>query len=168
MIYQIKKYVFVFFLVFIATAVGAQERNFSHATTLGYCSPIMSAGFGYHLAYNPGISLTENFGIQGQVSYSYAKITSTFLSGNTGYTKSFSLLLGPKLYLREETKTFRPYLSALAGIDRVIEKRSDEVREPELIFGLSMGVFAEINRFIVGFSAETPGFLVFKLGYKLF
>ena len=127
MINQIKKFFLVFLLIYICTAVSAQERSFSHVAMLGFCSPALSSGLGYHLAYNPGISLTENFGFQGQVSYSYAKITSTFISGNTGSIKSFNLLLGPRLYLAEETKKFRPYLSALAGIERVIEKRSGEV-----------------------------------------
>jgi len=163
---HLKKFVFAFLMAYIGTVVvNAQEGKLSHVATLGINFPILDEGLGYHLGYNPDISLTKNFGIQGQLSYSFTDITSTFLSGNTGSYKSINLLVGPRIYLRDSTSNLRPYLCALAGVDRFVETRSGVKREPGLLFGLSVGLYAEIKKFIVGFCAESPSILVLKAGY---
>lgn len=153
-------------IFFIGTASSAQDRKFSNRLTIGPNFPMLDTGVGYHIGYNPDISIAKNLGVQGQVSYSFTDIKSTFISGNTGSYKSINLLVGPRLYLRDSIRKFRPYLCALAGIDRLVETRSGIKRDPAYLFGLSMGLYGEVKNFLFGFCAETPSIYVLKLGYK--
>lgn len=152
-------------LLFQGQHLLAQADRFSHQVTIGATFPLLSQGIGAHIAYVPAWSLHSFVGIQSQVSYSYTAITSAFISGATGYHHSLNLLAGPRVFLRGEAKKLRPYVFAMAGVNRVVQNYNGETDPAYLSFGFSTGVMVEFKPLTAGITAETPGVILLRLGY---
>lgn len=147
------------FLSLCSTTI-AQKRNFSISPTVGLNTPILDNGSGLHFGLNPAYAVSSRFTIESQISYAYANIDGTFLSGESDFQENFNALIGGRLYVRSDEKKVRPYFNLLVG--GTINRRSDY---EEYLFGVSTGFFVDIRRFLVGLSFETPGNVILKVGY---
>lgn len=162
-----RKFGLIISLLLLAGNILGQGINMKHQMTVGLSVPALSEGRGFHLAYSPSVNIFKYIELQAQLSYCNTKITSAFLSGAKGWQKSVNILAGPRIYFRSETKMFRPYWFLLVGMNRYVEERNGTLRDPENSFGLTTGFMAEINHFVVGFAAESPGIAVLRFGYLI-
>lgn len=143
----------------------AQKSNFSTLPTIGVTTRILDNGLGYHIGINPSYLLSPKVSIEGQVSYLYTKITSSFLSGKERKSQSINTLAGGRLYLNSEKRINRFYLNLLIGLNYNKEEFNNVKQSGEFGVGLSGGGFLEFNKFVVGLSYDTPQNLVLKAGY---
>lgn len=149
----------LFFLLLGFTAI-AQKRSFSISPTIGINFPLLDKGLGFHISLNPAYTLSSRFTIESQLSYAFTEIDGKFISGESGSQENFNVLAGGRFYILSGEKKIRPYFNLLLG--GTLNRRSDY---EEYIFGLSTGLFFDINRFLAGISLETPGHIVIKVGY---
>lgn len=158
-------------LIFLITVsfinhINAQDRQFSTLTTIGVTSPILDDGIGVHLGVNPHLRLTEKLSVEGQISYIYTKIGSSFLSGNTGSLNSINTLVGGRFYLNSEDKNTRFFFNLLAGLNYKKEEENSIAKDAEFNLGFSGGLFLGINKITLGLTYDTPQNLILKLGYS--
>jgi len=62
-----KGIVLITFLTLIGTVVKAQDNKFSNTAILGVGTPILDNGIGFHIGYNPSLSVHEYFAVEGQL-----------------------------------------------------------------------------------------------------
>ncbi len=163
---QIRKSLIFFAIISFGVISNAQKSNFMTSSTIGVASPILDGGIGLHIGINPSYSLSNKFSLEGQVSYFHTKISSSFLSGNTGSVNSINTLAGGRLYLNSEERTNRFYLNLLVGGNYYKEKRNGFKKDGEINVGFSTGAFFELNKFLIGLSYDTPQNLILKIGIK--
>lgn len=138
----------------------AQKGDFSFTPTIGLNIPILDNGIGFHIGINPAYSFSSFVAVEAQVSLGHIKGVGAFLTGESSSQTSFNVLVGPRFYLLSEEKKARPYLNLLVG--GMQNSESDYI---EYTVGASVGGFVEINNFLLGVSAETPGNIIVKTGY---
>lgn len=160
-----KKNLVLLLLLTAGLLTNAQKNNFTVSTTLGVTTPILDSGIGFHVGVNPAYALFSIFSIEGQISYSFTKVNSSFISGNKGINNSINTLVGGRLYLNSDERTNRFYLNLLVGGNYTKEEENREQYNGDFNMGLSGGVFFESNKFLMGFSYETPQNILFKIGY---
>lgn len=161
-----KGIVVIVFLALVGTIAKAQNNDFSSTITLGIGAPILDGGIGGHIGFNPAYSVSEYFAVEGQLSYAYMRINSSFISGKTGKVQSANILTGGRVYFTGEDKKVRPYANLLiGGMYNHEVQDSSGFKTTEFGFGLSAGAFVNINQFILGLSLDTPQNIIFKLGY---
>lgn len=161
------KLLHVFLLLFLYTNhLNAQVDKFSIEPTIGLTTPILDDGLGFHIGINPSIRLTQWLSAEGQISYIYTKVNSSFLSGNVYVINSVNTLLGGRFYLNSEDKKTRFFFSLLTGLNYNNEKKNNMSSEGEFQFGFAGGAYININRIIIGLSYDTPGNLILKLGFS--
>ena len=103
------KKVIVFLSLFImfcgfGNKASAQDNNFSIQVATGVSSPLLDSGLGFYVGVNPCIRITKRISAEGQASYMFTKINSSFLSGKTGSIRSVNTLAGGRLYVSPEDK----------------------------------------------------------------
>lgn len=161
-----KKLMIFLIMVGFFNHTKAQEQKFSTLTTIGITSPILDNGIGFHVGLNPHLRLTERLSAEGQISYIYTKISSSFLSGNTGSINSINTLVGGRLYLNSEDKNTRFSFNVLAGLNYIKEEENGIAKDTELNLGFSGGLFMDLSKITLGLTYDTPQNLVLKLGYS--
>jgi hypothetical protein len=154
-------------LLFSGSLANAQSNNFSTLTTIGISTPIVDNGNGYHLGINPSYLLSNNFSLEGQLSYLYTKISGSFLSGNEGKSNAVNALVGGRLYLTSAAKPTRLYFNLLVGINYNKEEINSIKGDGMINAGFSAGAFVELKKLVLGLSFDTPQNLVLKVGYVL-
>ena len=152
-----KAIVAIMFLALVGTFAKAQNNNFSITPTLGISTPALDYGVGFHIGVNPSLSLHEYFAAEGQLSYSYNKITRGFLNRDADATYSANALVGSRIYFTPEDTKVRPYINALVGVSYTDSEY--------FTIGWSGGGFVKIDRFIVGLSFESFINYALKVGY---
>ena len=96
-------------LLFFANITFGQKHL---TTTVGYALPILDGGNGIHLGLNPSYDLSQFFAIEGQLSYTYARINK-FISGERANQNSYNAVAGGRLYIVDAEKSFQPYICLL-------------------------------------------------------
>jgi len=160
-----KKKLLLLALISLGLISNAQKSSLSVSPIIGLTMPILESGIGFHIGINPAFSLSPRLSVEGQISYSYTNISSSFLSGNQGSDNSILSLIGGRLYLNSEEKTVRFYLSYLLGGMYRIEEINGIKNEGEFGIGFSGGFFLEWNKFLAGISGDTSDNIVLKIGY---
>ncbi len=163
--YIAKKCALILTLLSFGLLTNAQKGNLSGSPIIGVSKPIFDSGLGFHIGVNPSYSLSSNFSLEGQLSYSYTEITSSFLSGKTGQSNSTNILMGGRLYLNSEERPNRFYLNLLVGGNYIKEEGNGVKYDGEINMGISSGGFFELGKFLIGLSYETPQNLILKIGY---
>ena len=158
-------------IIFLSLLIGAftfnlsaQNKKFSTYFSIGGSSSILDNGYGFHSGLNPYFAFNNRFGIEGQVSYGYTKITGSFLSGKKGNVNNLNTLIGGRFYLLKKSKPTSLYVNFLFGADFVrsaLEDYIENLIEP----GVSTGIFIEKNKYVFGFSIDSPQNLIVKIGY---
>lgn len=152
-------------LSFSFHSVQSQELPIKANVNLGIGIPLLDNGVSYHVGVNPFYRIAPHVSIEGQLSFATARITRSFLSGNKKIEHTVNALVGPRLFITKEGNSFRPYLNFLTGLT-YIKTRGDAKSTDAVDFpGFSFGVFANIKKILVGISLESPGNLLFKVGY---
>ncbi len=154
-------------ILFSGTLANAQSNNFSALATVGLSAPILDSGSGYHVGINPSYLLSNNFSIEGQLSYLATKINGSFLSGNEGKSNAANALVGGRLYLTSAASPNRFYFNLLVGISYNKEEINSLTQEGMINPGFSAGAFMELKKLVLGLSFDTPQNLVLKAGYVL-
>jgi len=157
---NIKLFLFPIFFLSIYTSGIAQKGSFSISPTIGLNVPILDNGSGFHFGVNPAYAVSAWFAIEGQLSFAHVNINGSFISGKVGSQSNFNALVGGRFYILSEKKKVRPYFNLLLG-----GMHNSEFDYEEFTFGLSTGLFFDINQFLVGVSFETPGNIILKGGY---
>lgn len=160
-----KKLLILLAIFIFASHTNAQNSNFSVLPTVGITKPLIDAGVGIHVGVNPSYKLVNWFAIEGQVSYIYTNIFSTFLSGYKGSFKAGNFLAGGRLYLNPNAKNTLFYLNLLAGLKILKEVSNGIARETEYGLGASLGGFVEYRRITLGLTFDSPQNSILKLGY---
>lgn len=148
-------------------AASAQSSDFSITPNIGLTSPVLDEGVGFHIGVNPSYYLTSWLSLEGQVSYSYTSIRSTFINGNSGEAFSVNTLAGGRVYLLPSHMLTRLYANLLLGVNYFNEEVNEVPQEAELGLGASVGLYVETTKFVFGVSYDTPENLVLKVGYRL-
>ena len=152
-------------ILYFGRITYAQKSHFSTLSTIGVTTRLLDSGLGYHMGMNPTYLLSSKVSIEGQISYLYTKITSSFLSGKERKSQSINTLAGGRFYLNSEERTNRFYLNLLIGLNYNKEEFNNVKQSGEFGVGLSGGGFFEFNKFVIGLSYDTPQNLVLKAGY---
>ncbi len=158
--------IIIILILLTGSDLNAQNNSFAFSPNTGVSTPLLEEGIGFHIGLNPTYSLTQHLALEGQVSYVHTNIKSAFISGRSGSANSFNLLAGARFYLNSEDKKVRPYINLLLGGMYNDEEKEGLNLEPEFGIGLSAGTFVEINKLIAGISYDTPGNIIFKVGYR--
>lgn len=160
-----KGIVVILFLALVGTIANAQDNNFSNTLTIGIGLSAFDSGVSYHAGYNPCLSVSQDFAIEGQLSYAYTDVKSVFLAGGEGRAHSINFLLGGRMYLPSKHEKICYYINLMAG--GLFSNRDSErqIETSELVSGFSGGIFANINQFVVGLSVDAPTNLILKVGY---
>ena len=161
----IKKKLLILSLLFVALSTNAQSHHFSNSASFGVTSPILDNGIGFHMGINPSYSIYSHISAEGQISYLYTKLGSSFLSGKMGYSNSVNTLIGGRIYFNSEGNTVRPFINFLAGVTYNKEESDGIKLESEFSPGLSGGIFLEFDKLLTGISVESPQHIVIKIGY---
>lgn len=143
----------------------AQEKRLEFQPTIGVSSPILDNGFGVYAGFNPYTRITESLYAEGQISYMYTHVSSSFLSGNIGFTHTANTLIGGRLYVNPDHHGARFFFNLLLGLNYLNESNKPGGAD-DITFGYSGGTFLELNRFITGLTFDTPQHLILKLGYS--
>lgn len=159
--------VLVLACISLCSRVFGQDNRLSTLATVGVATPILDGGLGVHLGANPSLRLTPRLAVEGQVSYIYNRINSTFLSGNTGEGHTVNTLAGARLYLNGEGSKSRLFVNLLAGLNYTSEQVDNRQRETYFDLGLSTGLFVLRDRLALGLSFDSHQYLVLKIGYRL-
>lgn len=137
---------------------------------IGLTAEIPSTGI--HLSYNPTYKLTNYFYAEAQGSYTYADFerSSNTFARDGGDAQSLNFLVGGRIYLFGEQRTFRFYTHVLAGLLQFSYAEfdaADELQENSgYSFGFSTGVFAQYrNQWSLGLTLETRNFIILRGGY---
>ncbi len=165
--YSKKGIIVIIFLALIGTIAKAQTNDFSHTVIVGIGSPILDNGQGFHLGYNPSLSVYEYLAVEGQLSYFYAE-TSGFINGRKDKVHSVNVLVGPRLYFTPQDKNIRPYINLLIGglyTREITERAGISTTRSEFGLGFSGGAYVNIHQFVLGLSYDTPQNVIFKVGY---
>lgn len=153
----------VFFLLFLFTLQGvyAQNENTSRVSLTGGYNTLMSpdlfeSNYGFHLAANLYDAQIERIDWDYQLSVNY----------NAGFNQIFNVnvFLGSRIYFNKPENKNRYFLTAHNGFSYIHEWGEDFI-ESKIDYGYSLGLFAALNQFIIGFSAERPEVFIFKLGF---
>ena len=160
-----KGIVLIVCMILTVTIIKAQNNTFSNTITLGIGTPIRdSTSVGFHMGYNPSVSLSEYLAIEGQLSYFNTQLI-TVLSDDIGTVHSFNALIGPRInFIFEDNENYF-HLNFLVGSSysgRVMDRTDSD---PRFNFGLSFGGFFNIRQFTFGLSYDTPRNVVFKAGH---
>lgn len=133
----------------------------------GISSPILDNGIGFQIGINPTYQLPEHeyVGLEGQISYNYTGITSSFISGRKGSAQAFHLLGGGRIYLFPESWNTRMYLNLMAGLLVYTATLDNTQGNLEYGLGLSTGLYVKHKRIIIGISGETPQNVMAKVGF---
>ncbi len=150
----------------VATLTNAQQSSVLVQPTIGITSPILDNGIGVHIGVNPNIRLTNRLSAEGQISYIYFNITSSFLSGRMSAVHSINALVGGRGYLNAEERRARWFVNLLCGMNYSKEKSDPLPERSEYTLGFSVGTFLELDKIIVGWSYDTPQNIVLKVGYS--
>lgn len=142
-----KLYLFLL-LVLLVIHVNAQENRSSLTLTIGVTATILDNGLGIHLGVNPSMRLTEKISAKGQISYSFIKISSSFISGKVGTVQSINTLVGGRFYFNAKNKNTRVFINLMSGLNYLREKENDLVKEGEFNLGFIAGAFVEVNNII--------------------
>ncbi|MGB1204021.1 MAG: hypothetical protein ACPG5B_00155 [Chitinophagales bacterium] len=161
----IKKYCLIFTLFLLTFSIKAQQNNFSSSANIGISTPILDNGIGFHIGLNPAYALHSHFSVEGQISYSYTKISGTFLSGNKGNISSINTLVGGRLYFNSEEKAARFYINFLLGGNYKAKTINNIDKGGEFGMSFSGGGYCEWNNLLIGAAYETPQNVVLKIGY---
>lgn len=148
------------------SASAQQQERFTITPNAGIVLPMLDEGAGILLGVNPVIRLASWISAEGEVSLIAVRITSKFLSGPEppgGGITALQAMGGLRIYLNKEKRRVRPFINAMLGVARVSETGISS----ETTGGLSMGAFLQGRHLMGGIALETPGFLVFKMGYTL-
>ena len=159
---------FYYLIFFIGTtnAVFAQDTNQkSFQASLGIATTILDSSLGFSLATNGHVPLNSYFGFEGQVSYNYSKISSSFISGRRGHSNTLNALVGLRLYFNPKD-AYKFYINGLVGASYNKEKLNGLSLDPEFIGGISLGAYMDFNhKYVLGLALESPEFLVLRFGY---
>lgn len=161
-----KKLYLLLLLVLLVFHANAQENRFSLMPTIGLTSTILDNGLGIHLGVNPSIRLTERISAEGQISYSFINISSSFISGNVGTVQSINTLAGGRFYFSAEDKNTRVFINLMSGLNYLREKENDLVKDGEFNLGFTAGAFVEVKNITIGLSFESPQNIALKLGHS--
>lgn len=156
---SIKLFCFTLFFLSLYFTTNAQKK-FSFTPTIGLNIPILDNGTGFHIGLNPAYKVASHFAIESQLSIAVVQDGSTFLSGESDDQNNFNALLGGRFYILSDRKKVRPYFNLLLG--GTFNSKADY---QEYLFGVSTGLFVDLNRFLAGVSVETPGNIIIKVGY---
>lgn len=153
----------LFFLILFTSSLSttAQKGDFSISASIGLNFPILDNGVGFFIGVNPAYCLSNNFALESQFSFATVPGGEGFLTGEPEPQSNFNFLLGGRYYILSEEKKVRPYINFLGG--GMFNTDADYV---ELIVGFSTGAFVEIKQLIFGISAESPGNIIVKAGWK--
>ena len=161
------KSLYLILISFLSTYhLHAQDNKFSILPTIGITSPFLDNGLGFHIGINPSIRLTERFSAEGQVSYIYNKISSSFISADKYLSHSVNTLLGGRFYLNSEDKKARLFINLLTSLNYNKEEVSSMSSEDRFRLGFSTGAFVDFNNIVIGVSYDTPANLIIKAGYS--
>ena len=139
----------------------AQKGDLSISASLGLNFPILDNGVGFFVGVNPTYGLSNNFALETQFSFGFVPGGEDFLTGEPEPQNNFNALLGGRLYILSDEKKVRPYINLLGG--GMYNADADYI---EVILGFSTGAFVEIKQFMFGISAESPGNIILKAGFK--
>jgi hypothetical protein len=156
----------VIFTLLTGSNLNAQGNSFFLIANSGISTPLLEEGIGFHIGLTSSYSLTQHLAVEGQVSYVRTNIKSAFISGRSGIANTCNLLAGARLYFNSEDKKVRPCINLLLGGMYNDEEKEGLDLDPEFGVGLSLGTFVEINKLILGVSFDTPGNIIFKVGYR--
>ncbi|MCI4671590.1 MAG: hypothetical protein MRZ79_25835 [Bacteroidia bacterium] len=165
MIDQLKKLILLIGLLSLGLCAQAQDKKFSTAATMGITTPFLDNGIGLHLGLNPAYRLTARLTAEGQLSYLYTDVNSSFLSGDETTGNAVNALAGGRLYLNKEKKKNRFYLNCLLGLNYNKEEANGVSRAGEFSPGLSTGAYAQLNKILIGLSYDTPQNFVLRFGW---
>lgn len=143
----------------------AQDNRLSTLATVGVSTPILDNGVGFHVGLNPSIRLAPIVAVEGQISYLYTHIGSSFLSGNEGVVHAVNTLAGGRLYLNGPGKRHRFFLNLLLGATYAQEVENGVEKPGAWMLGFSGGGYVALRRLTLGLSYDTPQNLVLKGGY---
>ncbi|RMG72612.1 MAG: hypothetical protein D6722_05155 [Bacteroidetes bacterium] len=156
-------FVLPFFL--ILTCVQAQDRAFSTTLQAGLANPLLDNGIGFHVGVNPTYALEPVFSLEGQLSYAYTRVNSSFISGDQGHAHALNALAGGRLYIAPAHSQLRPYLSLLLGVYRGQETINGVQETATWGLGFSGGAYFQWRRMVAGLSFDTPQNIILKVGY---
>ena len=148
-----------------AILVQAQKGTYSTTLKAGLSTPILDNGFGIQIGANPCYMLGRYFGIEGQVSYMFTRVTGSFVNGNMGNRHTISTLAGARVYFRLSRKKVRPYLNLLLGASYVPDLK-DDLGSEGLFRGISLGGHLDIKNRNIGLAIESVGNFILKFGYR--
>ncbi len=160
-----KKLILIFLLLTSISTTYAQEKPLSILGFGGIGGPLLDSGISYYAGLNPSYRLSQRFSLEGQLSYLFTNINSTFLSGNMGTSNTINTVVGGRLYLMSEEKKTRLYINTLLGLSYTQETINNIVRNGDLNIGFSGGVFIDRSNLVVGVSFDALQFPILKLGY---
>lgn len=161
-----KKVVLILSLILVGLVGNSQESKFGSSAYVAVSTPMLSTGYGGQIGYNPSYKLTNYVYLEGQVAFLYHRITSAFLSGEKRNAYQGSMLAGLKLYFNGEDKKNRFYSNILLGGGYYVLNRKDDRVINGWVPALSLGFYSELkSNVMLGIAAETPGNLLFKVGY---
>lgn len=163
---QQKSIILILAILAFGLVSNAQDNKVSTLVSAGITTPILDNGTGFYLGVHPTFQLSSRIYAEGQISYMYYKITSSFISGNRGDVNSVNTLAGLRLYINAPKKRNRFFINLLGGLNYIKEKINGVERDGEFGFGISTGAFLQINRIIVGLSFDSPQNYVLKVGYN--
>lgn len=151
-------------LLSISTAFAQNQEKVGLKLFAGPTTPILDNGIGIQLSLNPQIELSDYFSVEGQLAYNNSRVTGSFLSGERGNAQAGTALGGIRTYIVGSQRNIRPYINLLLG---AFALRESSEANWEVGISFSTGIYAEIDRWTVGFSFEGPQFLMFKLGFQV-
>lgn len=166
---HMKKSMFIFLFTCTLLVQGfAQTQKFSANVNVGPLAKLLDSGLGFHVGVQPHYALWKYVGIEGLANYSNTKITSTFISGQTGRETNVNLLLGGRVYFVSPEKKNRVFANLLLGqsfyketINGIAKPRSSEAAG-------SLGLYFQPSRFLIGIGGESPGYLFLRFGVNVF
>ena len=166
--FQFKKVNFLLILLFVAATVKSQKTNqFRFTPNIGITTPILDNGLGVLTALNIEGRALEYVSGEGQISYSYNRIHSSFLRGEKGHRRGFNVLLGPRFYFNSSEHANRFYVNLLfGGIYRndTQENRSDF---KAVAFGHSFGLYWSNEKLILGGSFDSYALFSLRVGWSI-
>jgi hypothetical protein len=162
------KHILIFF-IFLAIGFQAlgQEEHLKNVVTAGGSTLFLDNGWGVHAGYNPVFSFSNHLGLEIYAGHNFTNVSGSFISGRKSKIHTSSLLAGPRLYMLRKGTKVRPFINLLAGSLLIFEKKETRNFSHDFVFGLSTGLFVDINRTMLGLYLSSPNEIGFRMGYQL-
>ena len=162
------KVIVVFALCFIGLGMNAQSSKLHFLGTVGITTPILDNGVGVTLGFNPSYAVGEIFSVEGHVSYTFTKVSGTFMGGGKATVNELSACIGPRVYFNKADKKTRFYINLLYGITLEEDTdRSDVFKDSyQLSPGLTTGFYVERGPMVCGIAFQSTFSYALKIGYQ--